>query len=163
MQIYSKNDQNDHLQAAIVADGIFDFTARKSRMRCMPHTVHLAAIKGIQLLEVIGALTKNESKKAESRSSKQAYQETVTQADTQDADCAAAVRADEDDTETEAQENGSDGISLAVFKLRKIVKHVRVSPQRRRLWELTVKASVDGLDAELAEAQLMLILDVRTR
>ncbi|KAK6977766.1 hypothetical protein R3P38DRAFT_2410616, partial [Favolaschia claudopus] len=156
------------------------FTARKLRMRCMPHTVHLAAIKGIQLLEVIGALTKNESKKAESRSSKQAYQETVTQADTQDADCAAAVRADEDDTETEAQENGSDGISLAVFKgASSITLHeqtnTRSSASQNRqtcsgclrsavdLWKLTVKASVDGLDAELAEAQLMLILDVRTR
>ncbi|KAJ7312326.1 hypothetical protein DFH08DRAFT_717787 [Mycena albidolilacea] len=53
--------------------------------------------------------------------------------------------------------------SCPIFQLRKIVKHVRSSPQRRRAWELIVKISVDGLDADLAEAQLMLILGVRTR
>ncbi|KAJ7808105.1 hypothetical protein B0H14DRAFT_3482613 [Mycena olivaceomarginata] len=121
--------------------------------------VHLAAIK---LLEVISALTKEESKKAGSQTSKHAYQETVTQEDNHNADCAAAARTEEEDS-MESDTTGAHGISPAVFKLRKIVKHVRSSPQRRRAWELTVKISLDGLDAELSEAQLMLILDVRTR
>ena len=48
-------------------------------------------------------------------------------------------------------------------QLRRIVKHVRGSPQRRRTWEVTVRVSLDQLDKDLSEAQLMLILDVRTR
>ncbi|KIL62624.1 hypothetical protein M378DRAFT_47941, partial [Amanita muscaria Koide BX008] len=41
------------------------FSALESRLRCMPHTVHLAAIK---LLEGIGALSKADGRKATSRS-----------------------------------------------------------------------------------------------
>ncbi|KAF8152314.1 hypothetical protein B0H34DRAFT_663907, partial [Crassisporium funariophilum] len=43
------------------------------RLRCMPHTIHLAAIK---LLEAIGAISKSDLQKARSRSS--SYQEIVT-------------------------------------------------------------------------------------
>ncbi|KAJ7933094.1 hypothetical protein B0H13DRAFT_1507364, partial [Mycena leptocephala] len=46
--------------------------SRHARMRCMPHTIHLAALK---LLEAIGALTKDEKKKAKSRST--AYQDAA--------------------------------------------------------------------------------------
>jgi hypothetical protein len=73
-------------------------------------------VTAIQLLEVIGALTTEESKKAGSQSSTQAYQETVTQQDTSDADCAAASRLDEEDC-LDSDAAGLEGISLAVFKV----------------------------------------------
>ncbi|KAJ6553819.1 hypothetical protein DFH09DRAFT_855318, partial [Mycena vulgaris] len=67
---------NDTLVEAIerkcVEKGI-KFSAANSRLRCMPHTVHLAVI---QLLEAIGAVEKNEKKKKTHVS----YQETVTAA-----------------------------------------------------------------------------------
>jgi hypothetical protein len=78
---------NDTLMRAIekrcadVKPAKVDFLAADSRMRCMPHTVHLAAIKVlsiyylnhlklmfIQLLEGIGALSKADTKKALLRS-----------------------------------------------------------------------------------------------
>ncbi|KAJ7300980.1 hypothetical protein DFH08DRAFT_724785, partial [Mycena albidolilacea] len=153
------------IQAKCLAAGI-RFEARKARMRCMPHTVHLAALK---LFEAIGALTKEDSKKAQGRS-KAAYQEEVTHLNTKAADCDAALRVD-DDEEDKATEPQMETISwlqrtgaaLAVFKLRKIVKHVRSSPQRCRSWQHTVRVTSDRLDAELEKAELMLILDVRTR
>lgn len=65
------------------------FNAKWARLRCMPHTIHLAAIKvcvqiflgdheliSSQLLEAIGAVTQSESKKAMSRGGN--YQECVT-------------------------------------------------------------------------------------
>lgn len=54
------------------AEGI-KFSASWARMRCMPHTIHLAAVK---LLEAIGALTKSEADKATSRSGN--YQDSLT-------------------------------------------------------------------------------------
>ncbi|KAF5320031.1 hypothetical protein D9758_017720 [Tetrapyrgos nigripes] len=42
------------------------FSAKASRLRCMPHTIHLAAIK---LLEGIGAISSKTGRKLESRSS----------------------------------------------------------------------------------------------
>jgi hypothetical protein len=49
------------------------FSARDARMRCMPHTVHLAAIK---LLEAIGAISKADSKKAVAHGGN--YQDNIT-------------------------------------------------------------------------------------
>ncbi|KAJ7732247.1 hypothetical protein DFH07DRAFT_755368, partial [Mycena maculata] len=168
---------NDTMMEAIERkcwDAGIAFSARKSRMRCMPHTVHLAALK---LLEAVGALTKDEAQKAESRSRRAAYQEIVTHRDTNEAERNAEAQVDESDSEDDAEfdiHNESEplqrptkqvreGVSLAVHKLRRIVKHVRSSPQRRRTWELTVRVALDRLEMDLSEAQLMLILDVRTR
>ncbi|KAJ6523418.1 hypothetical protein DFH09DRAFT_853359, partial [Mycena vulgaris] len=50
-----------------------NFSAIDSRIRCMPHTAHLAALK---LLEAIGVITKTDRKKASGRSG-DSYQETV--------------------------------------------------------------------------------------
>jgi len=59
-----------------------------ARLRCMPHTIHLAAIKvnwyhhrypwltGFQLLEAIGAVSKSDSQKATSRNGN--YQDSAT-------------------------------------------------------------------------------------
>ncbi|KAJ7455098.1 hypothetical protein FB451DRAFT_942004, partial [Mycena latifolia] len=50
-----------------------EFDAEEARIRCMPHTAHLAALK---LLESIGVINKSDRKKAEGRTS--AYQDTVS-------------------------------------------------------------------------------------
>ncbi|KAJ7608081.1 hypothetical protein DFH06DRAFT_1018081, partial [Mycena polygramma] len=100
------------------------FDAKKSRMRCTPHTVHLAALK---LLEAVGALTKDEAKKSETRSRRGAYQETATQPDGVEADRNAEVQVNESDSEDEAEpeepassrrptQQAREGISLAVYK-----------------------------------------------
>lgn len=49
------------------------------------------------------------------------------------------------------------------FQLRRIIKHVRSSPQRRKKWEGQIRLNADELDAALAKAELILILDVKTR
>ena len=49
------------------------FSARNARMRCMPHTIHLAAIK---LLEGIGAISKGDGKKAAAHGGN--YQDNIT-------------------------------------------------------------------------------------
>ncbi|KAJ7640915.1 hypothetical protein B0H17DRAFT_895324, partial [Mycena rosella] len=50
-----------------------DFDATEARIRCMPHTAHLAAIK---LLEAIGAISKSTRKMAEGRLA--VYQDAMT-------------------------------------------------------------------------------------
>jgi hypothetical protein len=50
--------------------------------------------------------------------SKHAYQETITQEDNHNADCAAAARTEEEDS-LETNFTGAHGISLAVFKVRR--------------------------------------------
>ncbi|KAJ7659747.1 hypothetical protein DFH06DRAFT_989446, partial [Mycena polygramma] len=164
----TNNDtMTDAIERKCLAAGI-PFEAKRSRMRCMPHTVHLAALK---LLEAVGALTKDEATKAQSSSRRAAYQEIVTQADNDETDRNTIAQAADSDSEDDENEGLAPsqttpprkGVSLAVYKLRRIVKHVRSSPQRRRSWELTVRVALDQLNEELAEAQLMLILDVRTR
>ncbi|KAJ7922441.1 hypothetical protein B0H13DRAFT_2410405, partial [Mycena leptocephala] len=131
------------------------FSARHGRMWCMPHTIHLAALK---LLEAIGALTKDERKKAESRAG--AYQEATTESLSRTQDNHASQGDDDEDEDTTQP---MSLIGIAVFKvsftlvhfkskqsqLRKIVRHVWSSPQRRRTWE--------GFGG-----RLILILDVKT-
>ncbi|TDL20881.1 hypothetical protein BD410DRAFT_840861 [Rickenella mellea] len=55
------------------------FSAIEARMQCMPHTVHLAALK---ILEAIGAVPKNQNSAAQSQN----YQEIVTAPVGKDAD-----------------------------------------------------------------------------
>ncbi|KAJ7181981.1 hypothetical protein C8R46DRAFT_940081, partial [Mycena filopes] len=92
---------NDTMTQAIErkcrAKGI-PFEAKRARMRCMPHTVHLAALK---LLEAVGALTKDEAQKVQSGSRRAAYQEIVTHKDTPDAERNAEARVDDSDSEDE--------------------------------------------------------------
>ncbi|KAJ6528586.1 hypothetical protein B0H19DRAFT_872551, partial [Mycena capillaripes] len=69
----SNNDtMAEHFQTMCEDRGI-EFDAVESRIRCMSHTAHLAAIK---LLEAIGVITKSDRKKAGGRSS--AYQDAVS-------------------------------------------------------------------------------------
>jgi hypothetical protein len=99
------------------------FSAMDSRMRCMPHTVHLAAIKvcvhtstvnvselkWFQLLEGIGAISNADSKKAMSRSGN--YQDSaVTPVDRQFDDDAIQQEGDDDDDD-------DDGLVSAITKV----------------------------------------------
>jgi len=74
MQANASNNDTlvDGIASRAQAKGIV-FNPLWARLRCMPHTVHLAAIK---LLEAIGAISAAESKKATSRSGN--YQDSAT-------------------------------------------------------------------------------------
>ncbi|KAF7370018.1 Transposase-like protein [Mycena sanguinolenta] len=127
------------------------FSAADGRMRCMPHTIHLSALR---LLEAIGALTKEEKKAAKSKSASSAYQDSTTESLSREADEAAGQTEDTEDAELVSPDSL---IGTAVFKLRKIIRHVQSSPQRRKRWEQAVKTALP------TNSVLMLILDFKTR
>ncbi|KAJ7779670.1 hypothetical protein B0H16DRAFT_1299889, partial [Mycena metata] len=130
------------------------FSATNARMRCMPHTIHLSALK---LLEAIGALTKEEKRKAKSRAN--AYQDAATEPVDRAQDNMASQLDDGDDAESIKP---TSIIGSAVFKLPKIVRHVRSSPQRRKIWQKEV-GDVAAAAPGTIDSVLMLILDVKTR
>ncbi|KAJ7307676.1 hypothetical protein DFH08DRAFT_1051543 [Mycena albidolilacea] len=146
------------------------FSSSRFRVRFMPHTVHLAAIK---LLEIIGAASKDAQKKAVSRSASHPYQDMVNgitdspeDAELRDDEIVADGTAATVDTDQQEAarfqicvQNGEHDIAFAVQKLRRIIKHVRSSPQRRKKWEGQIRLNADELDAALAKAELILILD----
>lgn len=124
---------NDTLMRAIekrCADANVDFSATDSRMRCMPHTVHLAAIKVVsiyridhlrltffQLLEGIGALSKVDTKKALSRSSN--YQDnTLTPMDREYDN--EVVQLD-DEEELEDQDSSGDNSITIISVIAKVI------------------------------------------
>ncbi|KAJ7863659.1 hypothetical protein B0H13DRAFT_2177082, partial [Mycena leptocephala] len=129
------------------------FSAVHGRMRCMPHTIHLAALK---LLEAIGALTKEEKQKAKSRTA--AYQDAATESLDRAQDSQAALPGDAEDSDLIKP---ASTIGSAVFKLRKIVRHVRSSPQRRKIWQKEVRDVAEAAPGTI-DSILMLILDVKT-
>lgn len=53
--------------------------------------------------------------------------------------------------------------TLIDFQLRRIIRAVRSSPQRRQAWFRQVASSIQERNAETDEIALMLILDVKTR
>ncbi|KAN0131304.1 Ribonuclease H-like domain containing protein [Lactarius tabidus] len=133
------------------------------RLRCMPHTVHLAALK---LLEGIGAISEAESKKATSRSRN--YQDSATTPLSRQFDDTAAAQGDEDEQEGPSFEvNCASDIIPAVEKLRKIIRAIQSSPQRKQTWLAQVAASTAstlGCNNDNHPRQpLVLILDVKTR
>ncbi|KAJ7078140.1 hypothetical protein B0H15DRAFT_789116, partial [Mycena belliarum] len=143
------------------------FSAKNSRLRCMPHTVHLAVL---QLLEAIGAVEKT---KKGARSA--AYQDSVTAPPESDQlDENAVAMDDEDDNEApiEPMPLGikasvrkvclllpatGDIINLSSSKLRTIIRAVRSSAQRRQQWYKILSP------AKALAGVHMLILDVKTR
>lgn len=107
-----------------------DFSAADSRMRCMPHTVHLAAIKVlsiyylnhlklimfIQLLEGIGALSKADTKKALSRSGN--YQDnTVAPMDREHDNDVVQLDDEEEHEDQDPSSDNSDTIISAIAKV----------------------------------------------
>ncbi|KAF7372114.1 Transposase-like protein [Mycena venus] len=96
-----------------------NFSIADGRMRCMPHTIHLSALK---LLEAIGALTKDEKKAAKSKSATSAHQDSATESLSREADEEAGQTEDSEDIEVASPESL---VGTAVYKLRKIIRHVR--------------------------------------
>ncbi|CAK5270384.1 unnamed protein product [Mycena citricolor] len=181
----NNNTMMDALEAKCRAQNIV-FSAEHARLRCMPHTVHLAALK---LLEAIGAVEKDsrKSKKA-ATTRRENYQEDVVRAAAdadEDDDNEEAVMQDADEdwedektfceglkssqSEDAAEEGPSaKAILTAVQRLRRIVRAVCSSPQRRKSWNKEVQVSLDDVEEMLTESasdrtKLMLILDVKTR
>ncbi|KAF8071964.1 hypothetical protein FPV67DRAFT_1560685 [Lyophyllum atratum] len=147
----SNNDtMMDAIEARCLDVGI-DFSATQARMRCMPHTIHLACIK---LLEGIGLITKETGKRASS--SRENYQDNINASLDREDDKDAAPE-DDDDPQDAVSADPSEKIQTAVQKLRKIVRSVRSSPQRRQSWLKEVARMNPG------KPGLMLILDVKTR
>ncbi|KAF5328727.1 hypothetical protein D9619_011460 [Psilocybe cf. subviscida] len=125
----------------------------------MPHTIHLAAVK---LLEAIGAISKPDADKASSRAGN--YQETtsIPMERAHDGNAASLESTDLEDELTLILD-ASSRILPAVDKLRKIIRAIRVSPQRRQAWCKIVAASLREKGGQERLRILMLILDVRTR
>ncbi|KAK7001098.1 hypothetical protein R3P38DRAFT_2796132 [Favolaschia claudopus] len=138
------------------------FDALAARIRCMPHTAHLSAIK---LLEAIGVISKSTRKKAEGKAA--LYQDSVTASLAREDD---EDWEDDDEEEEEEEENevGGSGAGKveklkSVTKLRKIIRSIRGSPQRRQEWIKEIEESVAFKSGKFGKRPLMLILDVRTR
>ncbi|KAG9226778.1 hypothetical protein CCMSSC00406_0009676 [Pleurotus cornucopiae] len=146
----NNNTLMEALEAHHHAEG-FIFNANHARLWCIPHTVHLAALK---LLEGIGAISKSESTQAAGRGGN--YQTTVSAEE--DDNSAVFMETMDDENEDSADISGS------VTRLRKIIRSVRSSPQRRKAWledvglALRHDPSITG-----STLPLMLILDVKTR
>ncbi|KAJ7640480.1 hypothetical protein DFH06DRAFT_1000691, partial [Mycena polygramma] len=153
----SNNDtMTQHFQQKCEEEGI-EFDAEEARIRCMPHTAHLAALK---LLEAIGVINKADKKKAEGRAA--AYQDAVSAPLAREYDDDAEF----DDEEGEDAEDGPGrGVQKlkAVTKLRQIIRLIRASPQRRQAWVHEVRVSSAFTAGKLGKVPLMLILDVKTR
>lgn len=80
----------------------------------------------LQLLEAVGALTSEESKKARSRTLAGAYQETVTEQDSMENDVAAALCPDDEDDITSDWDDDfdpSNDVSSAVLKVGYFLNH----------------------------------------
>lgn len=109
-----------------------DFSATDARIRCMPHTVHPAALKVrssdagalpipstnmfafLQLLQAIGVITKKERKKAEGRAGA-SYQETVLLSLSREEDDNAVLLEDQ-------EEDAEDAATPAVTPLQAVKK-----------------------------------------
>ncbi|KAF5376117.1 hypothetical protein D9615_007777 [Tricholomella constricta] len=123
------------------------FSVSHARMRCMPHTIHLAALK---LLEGIGAISKADSKKVVSRGGN--YQEVVSVPISRDADDDAVAREDN----SEPTPNSDDIEGSPVEEMLSAVG------KRRQTWFKEIAMTTNKEDDEKSPA-LMLILDVKTR
>lgn len=113
-----------------------EFSAQKSRMRCMPHTIHLAAIKvcsivsffglsiGVndfkykQLLEGIGIISKDDSAQAQATNFN--YQDEVNAGVEREYDMDTAQEVEGEDSDV-INERPSNDIQTAVYKVSEIV------------------------------------------
>ncbi|KAJ7782172.1 hypothetical protein B0H14DRAFT_2630820 [Mycena olivaceomarginata] len=156
------NATNNDTMVEALEQGEYCFSSRHIRMRCMPHTIHLTAIK-------VGHV---------SHSTSHPYQDTVNgvgdspeDAELWDDEIVADSTTAMDDS-TDQQEaacfqihvrNGEHDIAFAVQKLRRIIKYARSSPQRRKKWKGQIRLNADELGAALAKAELIFFSDIKTR
>lgn len=114
------------------------FNPKHARMRCMPHTIHLAAIK---LLEGIGAVEKSK------RATNDNYQDNSSIKFTAEAEREAELVDDDAEDEVGIDEN-VDAIMYSVPKLRCVIRTIRSSPQRRRDWFKLARSSLSTIEEE---------------
>ncbi|KAF8812635.1 hypothetical protein BYT27DRAFT_7086732, partial [Phlegmacium glaucopus] len=158
---------NDTLMEALelrCCNAGIEFSASVARMRCMPHTIHLAAIKvyfyfmsSLFLLEGIGIMSKSDAAQASVNLN---YQDDVNANLDREHDLNATVPDDEVADEDVAIEV-ADRVKVAVQKLRKIVRSVRSTPQRRESWAREIQTI--NAQNSISLPNLILILDVKTR
>ncbi|KAH8920300.1 hypothetical protein BT69DRAFT_419783 [Atractiella rhizophila] len=127
------------------------FNAKERRMFCTPHVIHLAAM---ELLKVIGAFPEKE-KEDEAKGSV-AWQEEVTRK----IKLGGGELPFEDNMDIDVQVGM---VKETLAKLRYIVKHLRLTPQRRRGWFKVLEETLDGLGTLSNEQLKVLIVDCRTR
>ncbi|KAJ8515596.1 hypothetical protein ONZ45_g6994 [Pleurotus djamor] len=138
----------------------FDFPAKDARLRCIPHTIHLAALC---LLEGIGALSPSDQVRAAGQEG--GYQSVVTADDEDDDALFLGEDGDDlDDSEATAPKDDLAEISLSVARLRRIIRSIRSSPQRRGSWlDEVLNALRTQTVSTPSNLPLMLILDSKTR
>ncbi|KAF8798661.1 hypothetical protein BYT27DRAFT_7122774 [Phlegmacium glaucopus] len=116
---------NDMLMEALESrchDAGIEFSAAAARMQCMPHTIHLAAIK---LLEGIGIMLKSNATQACSNLN---YQDDIN-ADLNREHDLNAMAPDEEADDEDITIEAADHVKAAVQKLQKIVRSVCSTPQ----------------------------------
>ncbi|KAL5478914.1 hypothetical protein ACEPAI_2201 [Sanghuangporus weigelae] len=140
----SNNDtMMQHLEAHMRDDGIMSFSADKAQMRCMPHIVHLAAMK---LLEVIGAAKgiNEQTRNYQSDINPPGEDEEVMRED-------------------EPEDDDTTDMLTSIAKLRKLVHIIRDSAQHRQDWRKHLVTIQKEISENTKDETLMLILDVPTR
>ncbi|KAJ6534706.1 hypothetical protein B0H10DRAFT_1848766, partial [Mycena sp. CBHHK59/15] len=97
----------DGIESRADAAGISWFNAKEARIRCLPHTTHLAALK---LLEGIGAIPKADPKQ---RDADGTYQDSVTAPVDREHDDEAAVSEDDADDQMDISDKDLESVSKA--------------------------------------------------
>jgi hypothetical protein len=123
-------------EAKCAAAGIDSFSAKRSRLRCMPHTIHLAVMEvrhgfwckcilfGVfQLLKAVGGV-EDENKSGKTRVTP--YQESVVPAPQDDNANESAIAFDEEDTEGDAPPEPRIEKGKVVASLKAALWKVRV-------------------------------------
>ncbi|KAF5360260.1 hypothetical protein D9758_009172 [Tetrapyrgos nigripes] len=121
------------------------FSEKDARLHCLPHTIHLAALKVICPSVEILTLSDDQLDSF--------LKLSVLLAHTQDRSLIRILQLLQLD---------NVAMKSAVGKLRKIIRHVRSSPQRRKTW-LKEVLMANSANENRSEVALMLILDVKTR
>lgn len=155
--IVSDNASNNDRMMSELEDLFFNqgiiFKAAHARGRCLPHIVHLAAI---ELLLGIGGLSESDLKDGDQRN----YQDSATLSISREADENAVQQKDDFD---QYPLFNDAALLPPLEKLRKIVRAIRSSPQRRQKWFEEIGISRRDMNGQSTETLKMLILDVRTR
>ncbi|KAJ6610130.1 hypothetical protein B0H10DRAFT_2293677, partial [Mycena sp. CBHHK59/15] len=97
----------DGIESRANEAGISWFIATEARIRCLPHTTHLAALK---LLEGIGAIPKADPKQ---RDAEGAYQDSVTAPIGREHDDEAAIGEDDGEDQMDISDKDLESVSKA--------------------------------------------------
>ncbi|KAF8233897.1 hypothetical protein L208DRAFT_1264455, partial [Tricholoma matsutake] len=149
----SNNDMLMEALESLCQGAGITFSASVACMQCMPHTIHLAAIK---LLEGIGIMSKSNAMQASSNVN---YQDDVNVNLDCKHDLDAMATEDEVDNEAISTEP-TDHVKAAVQKLRRIVCSARLTPQHRESWAQQIQTT--NSQNGTSQPNFILILNVKT-